>query len=124
MQIAIVNRGPFKVVTLALATVMFSQSYSQRRQWLDFCARPVSRLGARETVHQLVDVFQFVQRGPTTITTTPLRTRREPDGERFGEVFRRVRLRVPRRQVQHEFAALGFWLVEVGIRLGEGSEEL
>src|ERR1041384_4672920 len=123
MKIAIVNRGPLEVVSLALATIMFSQSYSQRGQRLDFCARPVARFCTRETVHQLVDVFQLVQRGPATITTAPLRTWREPDREGFSEVFRRVRLRVPRRQVQHEFAALGFWLVEVGIGLRKRSEE-
>src|SRR5215217_9018964 len=36
MEISIVNRGPFKVVTLALATIVFPQRTSQRGEWLHF----------------------------------------------------------------------------------------
>ncbi len=123
-QITIVNIGPLEVVTLALATVVFAQFYLHCGQRLDFSARPVSRFCAGEIGHQLVDVFELAQCGPAAISASPLRARSQPHGKRFGEVFGRVRLCVPRRQVQHVFPALRFRLVEVRIRLRERAEEL
>src|ERR1041385_915515 len=123
IEIAIVNCGPLEVVSFAFATVVFAQCSLERREWFDFGARSVFRFRAGEARHQLVDVFELVQRGPAAITPTPLRTRREPDGESLGEVFGRVRLRVPRRKMQHELAAPGLGFVEVRIWLREGAEE-
>src|ERR1051325_11259699 len=70
-QIAIVNRGPFEVVTLALATIVIAQRSAQRRQRLDLRACSVLRFRACELGHQLIDVFELLQRRPATITTSP-----------------------------------------------------
>src|SRR6185503_2100659 len=61
---------------------------------------------------------------PAAITAAPLRTRREPDGESLGEVFRRVRLCVPRGKMQYELPAPGFGFVKVRIGLRKRTEEL
>src|SRR5215210_4402450 len=124
VKISIVNCRPFKVVTLALATVVFSQRSSQRGEWLDFRTNPVPWFGAREIFHQLVNVFEFVQRGPTSIAAAPLRSRTQPYSKGFREVFRRMRLRVPRGEMQNVLAALWFRLVEVRIRLRERTKQL
>src|SRR6185295_8687236 len=119
MQIAIVNCGPLEVVALAFATIMFAQLDLESREWLDFRARSVSRFCSGEVVHQLVDILELVERGPAAITATPLRAWRQPHGEGFREVLRRVCLSVPGGKMQHVLSALGFWLVEIRIRLRE-----
>ncbi len=103
---------------------MFAQRSFQRGEWFDFSARPVFGFRAVETRHQLVDVFELGQRGPAAITATPLRTWREPDGEGLGEVFRRMCLCVPRRQVQHKLPAARLGFVKIRVGLCKRAEEL
>src|ERR1043166_924189 len=122
-QIAIVNSGPLEVVTLALAAVMFAQREPQRRKRFDFRARTVLRFRARDLFHQLVDVLELLQRRPTAITASPLRSRRQPHGESFREVFRRMCLRIPRRQMQNILSTLWSRFVEVWIRLRKRAEQ-
>src|SRR5688500_15866033 len=108
MQIAIVNGGPIEVVTFAFAAIVFAQRDLKRLERFDLRARPVSRFRAGDVIHQLLDVLELSQRRPSSITSPPLRTWTQPHGKRLGKVFRRMSLRVPRRQMLIVFPAL--WL--------------
>src|ERR1043165_3617904 len=123
-QIAIVNSGPLEVVAFAFAAIVFAQSDPQRGEWFDFRTRAVLWFGACDLFHQLVDILELFERGPAAIAAPPLQSWRQPHGECFGEVFRRMCLRVPGGQVQYVLATLRPWFVEVGIRLRERAEEL
>jgi len=83
----------------------------------------IARSGAGNIVHQLIDVFELTQGRPTLVPPAPTRSRTQPHSECFGEVFCRMRLRVPRGQMQYKLSALRFWLVEVGIGLRKRTEE-
>ena len=58
-QVPVVNGGPIKVVTLALAPVVFAQCDAYFGKWFDFRACAIARFGAGELSHQAVDVFKL-----------------------------------------------------------------
>ena len=60
---------------------------------------------ARQRPHQLVHVFKLFERLPAGITLTPIKVRRQPDGERLGEIFIRMALRIPVVEMHHVTAA-------------------
>src|SRR2546425_8051404 len=80
-QIAIVDSGPIKVITLTLAAIMFAQRNLQSRERLDFGSRTVARFRSRKLFHNLVDVFKFAQCWPAFVTPAPARTRHDPNGK-------------------------------------------
>src|ERR1041385_587360 len=96
IKITIVNSRPFEVVALTFTSIVFTQRQAKSRQRFNLGPRSVSWFCPRYLCHQLIDVFELAERRPTFITTTPLRTRRQPHGEGFSEIFRRMRLRIPR----------------------------
>src|SRR5213079_2144605 len=49
----------------------------------------------RQRAHQLIDVFEFLQRLPARVTPAPVEPRREPDRERLRKIFIRMALRIP-----------------------------
>src|SRR5438477_8555018 len=49
----------------------------------------------RKRAHQLIDVFEFLQRFPARVTLAPVEPRREPDREGLREIFIRMALRIP-----------------------------
>src|SRR6185503_4944078 len=77
-----------------------------------------------ERPHQRIDVFELRKRLPSGVAMPPLAVRRQPDGERLGEVFVRVALRVPRVQMQHEALAVRLRRVELWIRFRGRAEDL
>src|SRR5438132_13137456 len=50
---------------------------------------------SRQGFHQFIDVFEFLERSPTDVAFAPVEPRREPNRERFGEIFVRTTLCVP-----------------------------
>ena len=102
---------------------MFAKGNLQGREGLDLRSGSVPWLRARQLLHQVVDVFELAKRRPAFIPPSPERARRQPDCKCLGKIFGRVRLRVPRPQVQDVVAAFRFWFVEVGIRAGERAEQ-
>src|SRR6185503_12270886 len=123
-QIAIVNSRPIEIIFLALLSIVFAQRRTQFGNWFNLGARAVAWLGSGQLVHQRVDVFKFSERRPAFVTSPPARTRRQPNCKRLGEVFSRMRLRVPGRQVQHKLPAFWFRFVELRVALRERSEVL
>src|SRR5947209_1622776 len=59
---------------------------------------------------------------PAAITPAPVRTRLQPNGERFGEILRRVRLRVPRLKIEYISPAVRLGSIRFGITLREGAK--
>src|ERR1700682_5010164 len=66
-EVAVINGWILEIITLALAFVMFLQRHLQHRKRLDFRARAVPWFRACEFFHQLVNVFQLLQRRPALI---------------------------------------------------------
>src|ERR1051325_2246981 len=93
IKITIVNSRPFEVVALTFTSIVFTQRQAKSRQRFNLGPRSVSWFCPCYLCHQLIDVLELAERRPTFITTTPLRTRRQPHGKSFSEIFRRMRLR-------------------------------
>ena len=55
--------------------------------------------------HQLVDIFELLQRRPAGIARAPVRARPQPHREGLGEILVRMALRVPEPQVLDEIPA-------------------
>src|SRR5437870_4070249 len=121
-EVRIEISGPLEFVLLLLATVMFAQGDANFGQCFYFSPGTVLGTSAGDLVHDFVDVFNFPQRRPAAITPAPVRTRLQPNGERFGEVLSRVRLRVPRLEVEYVSAAVWLGPIRFGIALREGAE--
>ena len=81
------------------------------------------RLLALQLPHQRVKVFELGERRPSGVAAAPVRFRREPDGERLGEVLVGMALRVPRVDVLHEALAVRLRIVELRIRLRRAAKQ-
>src|SRR3989442_3937749 len=121
-QVRIQISGPLEFILALLASVMFAQGDANFRQRYDFSPGAVLGTSAGDFVHDLVDVFNFPQRRPAAITPAPVRTRLQPNGERFGEILRRVRLRVPRLKIEYVSPAVWLGPIRFGITLREGAK--
>ena len=71
-----------------------------------------------------IDVLQLGQRAPAFVALSPLRARREPDRERFGEIFIRMLLRVPPGHVANELPRERNGTVIVAIGAAKRTEEI
>src|SRR5207248_9563640 len=60
---------------------------------------------SRQSPHQIIDVFEFLQRLPASVALPPIEIRREPDRESFGKIFVRMALRIPVVQMHYITAA-------------------
>ena len=74
---------------------------------------------ARDLPHQLVHVFELLQRGPVLVAPAPLGSRVQPHRKRLGEVLVGMALRVPVVDVQDEAAAVRLGRVELGVLDGD-----
>src|SRR5437016_11272795 len=101
---------------------MFAQGDANFGQCFYFSPGTVLGTSAGDLVHDFVDVFNFTQRRPAAITPAPVRTRLQPNGERFGEILRRVRLRVPRLEIEYISTAVRLGPIRFGITLREGAK--
>src|SRR5947207_4060129 len=77
----------------------------------------------RQRTHQLIDVFEFLQRFPTSITRAPVEPRREPDGKGLRKIFIRMALRIPVVEIHHITAAKRAWSVSVRGFLARSASE-
>src|SRR6202047_5502433 len=69
-------------------------------------------------VHQFVDILELLQRWPTDIARTPVRTWSQPHREGFGEILIRMALRVPEPKMLDITPAgrIGPVVARVGVR--------
>src|SRR5690349_15998800 len=98
-QVVVEICRPLERVLFALAIVMLAQSDTNLVKRLDLFSHAVARTRAGDFAQKLIDVIKFLQRGPSAIPATPVRTRLQPNSERLSEVFGRVRLGVPSVQI-------------------------
>src|SRR6266581_108159 len=123
-QIAIIDGRQIEIVALALALVVFPERCLQHGERFNLRSRSVLRFCPRQLSHNLVDILQLPERWPTPVATPPARPWCQPDSKALGKVFRRVRLRIPRPQMQNVVATPWFWLVKVRILFREGTIQL
>ena len=72
----------------------------------DAIARLVDRRFAGERAHQFVEVFEFSQCFPTSVTRSPVEARCEPDRKGFCKILVGVALGIPVVQVHHVGTAI------------------
>src|SRR6185503_21071630 len=72
-QIIIQISRPFEGVFLALAIVVLPQRDANFRKGFNLSPHPISRPRAGDLVQEFVNVFEFAQGGPATITAPPVR---------------------------------------------------
>src|SRR5213079_1650082 len=77
----------------------------------------------RQRAHELIDVLEFLQRLPTSITRAPVEPRREPDGKGLRKIFIRMALRIPVIEIHHITAAKRAWSVSVRGFLARSASE-
>ncbi len=94
---------------------MLSQRLLDLPQRVDDRPAAVPGLRGRDLVHQCIDVLEFLQCRPAGIVAAPARLRLQPDGERLGEVLRRMALRIPVPEVQYVAPAAGTRRISVGV---------
>ena len=123
-QIAIVEVRVVDAVVLPLVAIVLPQCGAEAAERIDFFGILDRRRRAAERVHQAVHVLQLAERAPSGVPLAPLAVGRQPHGKRFGEVFVRVALRVPRIEMEHEALAVGLGRVELRIRLARRSERV
>ncbi len=73
-----------------------------------------------QRTHQLVDVFELLQRLPAGITSAPIEPGREPDGKGLGKIFVRMTLRVPIIEMHDVAATKRPRMVDIGRLLARG----
>ena len=101
-QIAVVGPRRIDGIVLELLLVVLAERSVKLTQRIDFRSPRQHRLLVGEFRHQLVHVLQLLKRRPAHVALAPIRTRREPDRERLGEIFVRVALRVPEPEMLNE----------------------
>src|SRR5688572_24714814 len=80
---------------------------------------------AAQPLEQFLDVFELLQRRPVRVAPPPaVAARRDDHGERLGEVFERMALRVVQPEMKDVAPARGIRTVLLGIALRRTSEEL
>src|SRR5581483_1241924 len=95
LQIAVVGLRRREGVERLLFLVVLANGLAQLVQRIETLARHVWRPLACDLAHQLVDIFELLQRRPAGIARPPVRTRPQPHREGFGEILVGVALRVP-----------------------------
>ena len=121
-QIAVVDRRMVDRVVRALLRVVLGQRLGELAQRIDAQPAREQRLLAGDLGHQLVDIFELLQRRPALVALAPVRARREPDREGLGEILVRMALRVPERQMLDVAPAAGVRPVVVRVA-GRGAAE-
>src|SRR5882757_957481 len=96
--------------------VVLAQRAGLLRDILDGAAIRDQRLLIADFLGKLIDELQLGIGRPALVVAPPWRIRLEPYGKRFGKIFGRMRLGVPRPQVLHEAAAAGPRPIGVGVR--------
>src|SRR5262245_8683693 len=79
--------------------VVVAERLAELVQRIEPLPRGDQRPFPRNFVHQLVDIFQLPERGPTGVARPPVRTRPQPHRKGLGEIFGRVALRIPAPKV-------------------------
>src|SRR5215831_13885791 len=111
----IVDGRPFHRVMVALALVVFFERQLEPGKRLDPSSDPVGRELYADLVHRAVDVFEFPERRPLTVSVSPRFSRSQPDGEGLGKILGWVSLGIPCIKVQNIPATARIRFVKVRI---------
>ena len=106
------------------SAVMKPERAMELVQRIDLFGALEQRLLGDQRLHQLVHVFELLDRRPSRVARLPLCFRRQPDGEGLGKILVGMALRVPRVQVLDEALAVRARRVKLGIRLRRAAENL
>src|SRR5215813_4752001 len=98
-KIAIVDLRIVDCMVRLFLFIVLGERLRQLAQRLDPQAARDERLLSGDLSHQLVDILQFLQRGPSGIAPAPVRAGRQPHRKGLGKILIRVALRVPQRQM-------------------------
>src|SRR5690348_13239131 len=94
-QVAIVGLGGIDQIERAFPSVIIAQCLSERAERIDFFAVREGRSLAGDFIHQFVDIFELLERGPLGIARAPVRAWPQPYGKSLGEILVGVALRIP-----------------------------
>src|ERR671914_1386441 len=98
-QVPVVNCRPIKVILSSLEAIVLAQSHSYSGQRLYLSSGSVQWPGSGKLVHYVFYIFKLAKCGPSFVTAPPTRSWCQPNSKGLGEIFRRMRLCVPRTQV-------------------------
>ncbi len=123
-QIAIVGFRRVDGVERALLLVIFAERLGELAERIDLFPVRQHRPLAGDLPHQLVDIFELLERRPAGIARAPMRARPQPHREGFGEILVRMALRVPQPQMLDVIAARRIGPVIARIALRRRTEQL
>src|SRR5688572_4404435 len=118
-----VSPGARGEVARLFVAVMFRQRAETLAQRFDELSSAYGGLQASDLLHQRIDILQFSERRPRTIPPAPGAARLQPYREGFGEVLRRVGLRIRVIQVMDKILAAAPRPIAFRIRSRGMSEE-
>src|SRR5947209_20145240 len=99
LEIAVVRLRRREGVKRLSLFVMVAQSLAKLMQRIDALPRREQWPLPGDFSHQLVDIFELLERRPARIARPPVRARPQPHRKSFGEILVRMTLRIPEPQV-------------------------
>src|SRR4051812_17266265 len=99
VEIAVIGLRCLEGVERLFFLVVAAQRLAERGQRIDPLARREQWPRAGDFLHQLVDIFELLERRPAGIACPPVRTRPQPYRKGLGEILGRMALRIPAPQV-------------------------
>src|SRR6266496_2592390 len=99
VEIAVVSLRWLEGVECLFFLVVAGQRLAELTQRIDALARGDQWPLPGDFVHQLVDIFELLERRPAGIARPPVRTRPQPDRKGLGEILVRMALRIPAPKV-------------------------
>src|SRR5262245_34704709 len=98
---------------------MLSKGRIEFVQIVHAIARFVSPRFSSEFAHKPIHELEFSKSRPAAVSLLPPLAGTSPNGECLREIFRWMRLCVPRRQVQHIVPAVRFGFVPIRVTTSE-----
>src|SRR6185437_14219881 len=94
-EVAVIRLRRLESVERLLFLVVLAKRLAELRQRIDTLARRDRRPLPGNLAHQLIDIFELLQRRPAGIACPPVRPRPQPHRKGLGEILVRMALRVP-----------------------------
>ena len=117
-----------RIVTMGAARDATAVVLAQRQliggDGLDAVLRAHRRGATTDVRHQRVHALELAQRRPARVKAAPTRSRRQPEREGLGEIFSRMRLRIPTVEMLDESAAQRIDRIGVGVGRERRAEDL
>src|SRR3954447_2645575 len=98
-EIAVVGLGRREGVERLLLLVVLFERLAEPTQRIDTLPSRARPRRSPDLAHQLVDIFDLLQRRPTSISRPPVRTGPQPHRKGLGEILVRMALRIPQPQM-------------------------